>query len=55
MTHELTRITRSAISAMSALWVIIDGMYLVTRGVPHAEVGRILEFLTVGGRRVSFN
>ena len=29
------------------------GMYLVTRGVPSAEVGRILEFLTVGGRRVS--
>jgi len=31
------------------------GMYLVTRGVVPAEVGRILEFLTVGGRRVSFN
>jgi hypothetical protein len=31
------------------------GMYLVTRGVPSAEVGRILEFLAVGGRRVSFN
>ncbi len=55
MTPELTRIPRSAISAMSALWVITDGTYRVTRGVPPAEVGRILEFLTVGGRRVSFN
>jgi phosphate transport system substrate-binding protein len=31
------------------------GLYLVTIGVPSAEVGRILEFLTVGGRRVSLN
>ena len=31
------------------------GMYLVTRGVPSAEVGRILEFLTLGSRRVSRN
>ena len=31
------------------------GMYLVTRGVPPAEVGRILEFLAGGGRRASLD
>jgi len=30
-------------------------MYLVTRGAPSTEVGRILEFLTAGGRRVSLH
>jgi phosphate transport system substrate-binding protein len=31
------------------------GMYLVTRGAPPADVGRILEFITVGGRRASLH